>query len=141
MRSAVFAATFDGAALAAATPASADGSTQAPEHKITQSESYEMLAPMYATVLDADKPCGMLMVAIGLDIPDVNLRAEADHAMPVLRDAYVRSLMNYAWTHVRPWEQPDVVDIANRLQRVTNRALNRPGARVLLAQVSLRVTR
>jgi len=113
----------------------------APAHKVTQADSYMMLAPMYATIMDAGKPSGLLMVAIGLDIPDAWLRGQADHAMPVLRDDYVRSLLSYAATSVRPWRQPDVNEIAARLQRVTDRALNKPGARVLLAQVAIRITR
>lgn len=112
-----------------------------PEHKITQSESYMMLEPMYATILDGNKPSGMLMVAIGLDIPEAALRSDATRALPILRDAYIRNLMSYAWTHIRPWQQPDVAEIAERLQLVTNRTLRRPGARVLLAQVASRITR
>jgi flagellar basal body-associated protein FliL len=113
----------------------------APEHKVTQSESYMMLEPMYATVTDAGKPSGLLMVAIGLDIPDPWLRAQVEHALPVLRDDYVRSLLNYAAAAVRPWQQPDVNEIAARLQRVTDRALHKTGAKVLLAQVAIRITR
>jgi hypothetical protein len=112
-----------------------------PEHKITQSESYMMLEPMYATVIDGDRPNGTLMVAIGLDIPDPVLRANAEHAMPILRDAYVRNLMAFAWSHVRPWVQPDVAEIADRLQHVTDHTLKKTGARVLLAEVVVRVTR
>src|ERR1700722_1982392 len=74
-------------------PALADGAAM-PEHKITQSESYIMLEPMYATILDGAHPNGMLMVAIGLDIPDAGLRNDATRAMPILRDAYVRNLMS-----------------------------------------------
>jgi flagellar basal body-associated protein FliL len=137
MRSAAFVFallfTFAGSARAEDTPA--------PEHKITQRESYTMLEPMYATVIDGDKPAGTLMVAIGLDIPNVTLRADAARAMPLLRDAYVRSLMVFAWSHVRPWVQPDVGEIADRLQRVTDKTLKRPGARVLLAQVVVRITK
>jgi hypothetical protein len=122
---------------AAAVPARADGDA-VPEHKITQSESYMMLEPMYATILDGNRPSGMLMVAIGLDIPDAKLRGDATRAMPLLRDAYVRNLMSYAWTHIRPMEQPDVVEIAARLQLVTDQTLHHSGARVLLAQVASR---
>jgi hypothetical protein len=114
--------------------------TPAPEHRVTQSESYIMLAPMYATIMDGERPGGMLMVAVGLDIPDPQLRAEAQRAMPVLRDAFVRSLMGFTGTHVRIAEQPDVVAIADRLQRITDRELRSKGAHVLLAQVSCRVT-
>jgi flagellar basal body-associated protein FliL len=138
MRSTAFFASLMLAALAAQ-PACADGSM--PEHKITQSESYIMLEPMYATIIDSNRPSGMLMVAIGLDIPDAKLRAQVERAMPLLRDDYVRSLMSYAWSYIRPWQQPDVADIADRLQRVTDRALHRPGARVLLAEVGTRITR
>ena len=127
------------AALASA-PALADEQA-APVHKVTQSESYTMIEPMYATTFDAGRASGTLMVAIGLDIPDVKLREAANHAMPLLRDDYVRSLMNFTSAAVRPWEQPDVTQIAARLQRVTDRALHKTGARVLLAEVAMRVTR
>jgi flagellar basal body-associated protein FliL len=113
----------------------------APKHKVTQSKSFVPLEPMYATVIDADKPCGMLLVEIGLDIPDETLRANAAHALPILRDYYVRSLTSFTASTVRPWRQPDVTVIAERLQRVTDRALKQKGARVLLAQVALRITR
>ncbi len=127
------------ALLAVVNGAAADEQT-APEHKVTQSESYIMLEPMYATVMDGNKPTGLLMVAIGLDIPDAWLRDQANHAMPLLRDDYIRSLMSYAGASVRPWRQPDVVQIAQRLQRVTDRALHKPGAHVLLAEVAMRIT-
>lgn len=113
----------------------------APQHKITQSESYIMVDPIYSTIVDSDRPIGMLMIGFGLDIPDPALRAEATRAMPVLRDAYVRSLMAFAWSHVRPWVQPDADEIADRLQRVTDRTLRKKGARVLLAQLLMRFTR
>lgn len=141
MRSSAFRpALFVVLVAAAVLPARADDAPRAPEHKVTQSESYIMLEPMYATIMDANRPSGMLLVAIGLDIPDPQLRADAVRAMPLLRDDYVRNLMAFAWTHVRLDEQPDVVEIANRLQKVTDRALRRTGARVLLAEVASRVT-
>jgi flagellar basal body-associated protein FliL len=121
------------AALAA--PALADGDK--PEHKVTQSDSFIMVEPMYTSIVDAGRPSGMLLVAIGLDIPDAKLRAEADHGMPVLRDAYVRSLMAFTAAAVRPTVQPDVGMIADRLQRVTDKALHRKGAHVLLAQIAI----
>jgi hypothetical protein len=128
-----------GAQAAANAPAAAPQQA-APEHRITQSESYIMLAPMYATIMDGERPGGMLMVAVGLDIPDPQLRAEANRAMPVLRDAFVRSVMAFTWTHVRIAEQPDVASIADRLQRIADRELRSKGAHVLLAQVACRLT-
>jgi hypothetical protein len=131
------------AALLAAPARAGDGdddSGKRPAHKVTQSDSYLMLDPMYATILDGDRPVGLLMVGIGLDIPDSKLRAEAQHAMPVLRDAFVRSLMSFGTTAVRAERQPDVVAIGDRLQGVTDRALGRKGAKLLLAQVAIRVS-
>jgi len=116
-----------------------DSSKKGSEHKVTQSKSYLMVDPIYATIVAGDKPVGLLMIGIGIDVPDEKLRAEADHAMPVLRDAYVRNMMSFAATQVRTYRQPDVGVIADRLQGVTDRALGRKGARLLLAQVAMRL--
>lgn len=128
-------------AVLAAVPARADDDKKTAVHKVTQSKSYLMIDPIYATIVSNDHPAGLLMIGVGIDVPDETLRAEADHAMPVLRDAYVRNMMAFAATQVRVWRQPDVAAIADRLQAVTDRALGRKGARVLLAQVAMRLTK
>jgi flagellar basal body-associated protein FliL len=138
MRSALRALLLAGLTLAAL-PARADDDKKAAVHKVTQSKSYLMVDPIYTTIVSNDRPTGLLMVGIGIDVPDAKLRGEAEHALPVLRDAYVRNLMAFAATSVRTWRQPDVVAIANRLQGVTDRALGRKGARLLLAQVAMRL--
>jgi flagellar basal body-associated protein FliL len=120
-------------------PVRADDDQKA-KHKITQSQSYVMIDPIYATIVTNDRPVGMLMIGIGIDVPDERLRHEAEHAMPVLRDAYLRNLMAFAATQVRTSTQPDVTVIASRLQGVTDRALGRKGARLLLAQVAMHLT-
>ncbi len=127
-------------AALAVMPARADDDKKAAVHKVTQSKSYLMIDPIYATIVSNDRPAGLLMIGVGIDVPDEVLRTEADHAMPVLRDAYVRNMMAFAATQVRTWRQPDVALIAQRLQTVTDRALGRKGARVLLAQVAMRLT-
>jgi len=111
------------------------------EHKLTQSKSYLSLEPIYATIVDDNRAQGMLMVGMGLDVPDDALREVATRSMPVLRDAYVRSLVAFSATAVRTTAQPDVTQIADRLQSITDRALGKKGARILLAQVAIRVTR
>ena len=126
-------------ALVLAVPAGA--AKKAAVHKITQSASYLMIDPIYTTIMDGNKIAGLLMIGIGLDVPDGELRAHAEKRMPVLRDVYVRSLMAFTATSVRPWRQPDVGEIADRLQRVTDRTLKRKGARILLAQVAMRLTK
>ena len=110
------------------------------EHKLTQSESYLSLDPIYTTIVDDDRPIGMLMVGVGIDVPDAGLRDVVTRSLPVLRDAYVRNMMAFTAVNVRDDAQPDVATIAARLQAVTDRALGKKGAKVLLAQVALRVT-
>jgi flagellar basal body-associated protein FliL len=132
-----------GLAVALITPAMAEDAppAKAPEHKLTQSKSYIEVDPIYTTIVDDNRPAGMLMVGVGLDVPDDALRATVTRSMPVLRDAYIRNLMAFAGTTVRITAQPDVGTIADRLQAVTDRALGKKGARILLAQVALRVTK
>lgn len=113
---------------------------KAPEHKTTQSKSYVEIDPIYTTIVADNRAAGMLMVGAGLDVPDDKLRDEVNHALPVLRDAYIRNLMTFTANVVRTDTQPDVGMIADRLQAVTDRALGKKGAKVLLAQVAIRVT-
>ena len=113
---------------------------KAPEHKTTQSKSYIMVDPIYTTIVADNRPAGMLMVGVGLDIPNEELHKEVSRSMPVLRDAYIRNLMTFTANVVRTDAQPDVGVIAARLQAVTDRALKKKGAQVLLAQIAIRVT-
>jgi flagellar basal body-associated protein FliL len=114
---------------------------KASEHKLTQSKSYLPFEPIYTTIVDDNRAQGMLMIGAGLDVPDEALREVADRSMPILRDAYLRNLMAFAATSVRTDEQPDAAMIAARLQAVTDRALGKKGAKILLAQVAIRITR
>jgi flagellar basal body-associated protein FliL len=113
---------------------------KAPEHKTTQSKSYIMVDPIYTTIVADNRAAGMLMVGAGLDVPGDALRDEVNRSLPVLRDAYIRNLMTFTANMVRTDVQPDVALIADRLQAVTDRALKKKGARVLLGQVAIRVT-
>ena len=128
-------------AFALALPAAAADKKKTAVHKITQSVSYLMIDPIYTTIMDGNKIVGLLMIGIGLDVPNADLRAQTEQSMPVLRDVYVRSLMAFTATSVRPWRQPDVGQISDRLQHATDRTLGRQGARILLAQVAIRLTK
>src|SRR5665213_2446869 len=89
---------FAGAMLAFATGAAkaADPPPQQAQHKTTQSESYVIIDPLYSSILDGAKPRGLLMIELGLDVPEANFRERVSAALPVLRDAYVRSMTIYA---------------------------------------------
>lgn len=128
-------------ALASSPAHAADKEQKAPEHKTTQSKSYIMVDPIYTTIVTDNRASGMLMVGAGIDVPNEALREEVVRSLPVLRDAYIRNLMAFTANVVRPDAQPDVNMIADRLQAVTDRALKKKGAKILLAQVAIRVTK
>ena len=128
-------------ALSANEVLAADTPSQPATHKTTSSVSYIIVDPMYATILDGGKPRGLLMVEFGLDVPDAAFRGQVNHALPVLRDAYVRNLMAFAASTVRVYRQPNVEDIANRMQTITDKVMGKKGAQVLMAQTALRITR
>jgi flagellar basal body-associated protein FliL len=111
------------------------------QRKTTQSESYIPIEPMYASILEGIRPRGLLLIELGLDVPDGKLRERITQNLPALRDAYLRALLTYAATAVRPSRQPNVEDIASRMQAITNRVVGREGAKVLMAQTAIRLTR
>lgn len=123
-------------ASAHAAEAAASGARRKP----TQSESYVMVEPLYASILQGLKPRGLLLVEVGLDVPDPVLRARVTEYMPLLRDAYVRSLAIYAANAVRPWRQPSIDEISARMQKITDYLMGKPGAKILMAQTAIRVT-
>jgi flagellar basal body-associated protein FliL len=129
-----------GFATAGPTPARAAEAAPA-QRKTTQSESYIPFDPIYASIIDGIRPRGLLLVEMGLDVPDEKLRQSVTLALPLLRDAYVRSLITYASTAVRPYRQPNLDDVANRMQTITDKLVGREGARVLMAQLAIRLIR
>ena len=138
LRAPLLAMTF--VALAGLPAHGADEKAKKPEHKTTQSKSYIMVDPIYTTIVSDNRVAGMLMIGAGLDVPNAHLREEVERSMPVLRDAYIRNLMTFTANVVRTDTQPDVEMIADRLQAVTDRALKKKGAKILLAQVAIRIT-
>ena len=132
----LFALTF---ALSATDAFPAEKAAEGGGHKATSSTSFVAFDPFYSTVLDGERARGLLMVEMGLDVPDEKLRERINLARPALRDAYVRSLSAYATTAVRLYRQPSLEDIAGRMQAVTNQMLGKKGAaKVLMVQLAVR---
>lgn len=109
-------------------------------HVVSTSSAYIGIDPIYTTIFTGDRISGSLMLGIGLDVEDKTLRDKVAQMQPVLRDLYVRTMLAYAAVSVRPWRKPDPVAIANRLQLVTDRKLKAKGAKILLAQLAIRLT-
>ena len=108
-------------------------------HSISTSPSYLGIDPIYTTILDQDTVAGTFMLGIGLDVPDPTLRGQIVQNMPMYRDLYVRTILAYTSVNIRSWRQPDVEDIAARLQAATDKKLKHKGVRVLLSQVATRI--
>jgi flagellar basal body-associated protein FliL len=129
-------------ALSAEPALGAEKAAEGGGRKATSSASFVAFDPFYSTVLDGERARGLLMIEMGLDVPDEKLRERVNLALPALRDAYVRSLSAYATTAVKFYRQPNVEDIANRMQAVTDKMLGQKGAaRVLMVQMAVRASR
>jgi hypothetical protein len=96
--------------------------------------SYISLDALSATVIRPDGRRGVLMVETGLDIPDQALRDKAEKLIPRLRAAYFQTVQVYA-AGLTPGLPPNVDYISRELQRQTDLALGKPGARLLLGSV------
>lgn len=92
------------------------------------------IRPLTATLIRPGGRRGALTVELGLDVADEKLRARAEQSKPILRDAYIRVVQAYAFG-LAPGGTPSADYLSITLQRETDRALKRPGARVLLGAV------
>ena len=86
-------------------------------------------------------PVGMLMIGVGLDIPDAKLRGEA-----VARHAGAARRLRAQPDELQHHLGAQLETARRRRDRrspagVTDRALGRKGAKLLLAQVAMRVTK
>jgi hypothetical protein len=95
---------------------------------------YLQLQTLTATIFRADHRRGVLTVEVGLDIPDKGLRERASASMPRLRAAYVEFVMGYA-VRLPPATVPNADYLEGELQRITDRTLGQPGARLLLGTI------
>lgn len=117
------AASAAGAAMAAPAP---NGGTPA--------NSYINLNSLNASTVRADGRRGVLTVDVGVDVPDMALRAAAARSGPRLRAAMSEAAQRIAGA-LRPGEPPDVDRLSRDLQAAVDRTLGRGGARVLLGTV------
>jgi hypothetical protein len=96
--------------------------------------TYKAMDTLTASVRRDDESRGVLSVQAGLDTPDPKLRKLVDQSVPRLRDAYIRALGIYA-AGLTPGAPPNPDQIAQQLQRATDRVLGKPGAHLLLGTI------
>lgn len=88
-----------------------------------------------AGVLQRNDYQGTIVVDMGLDVPDADLRRRALLNAPRLRDALRTALATYSSTYYRVRTAPDPTELTRHMQLAVNRILGAPGARVLLANI------
>ena len=127
-----------------AAPAAASGaggssaSQQAPasrQERLTSAETYMPMPTLSAGVLQRNTNQGTMVVDMGLDIPDADLRRRARLNAPRLRDALRTALATYSSTYYRVRTAPDPTELTRQMQAAVNRVLGAQGARVLLANI------
>jgi flagellar basal body-associated protein FliL len=125
-----------------AMPAAAAGGGSAPQQapatrqeRLTSAESFVPMPTLSAGVLQRNASHGVIVVDMGLDIPDADLRRRAVLNAPRLRDALRTALATYASTYYRDRTAPRPDELTRQLQLAVNRVLGAEGARVLLANI------
>ena len=78
---------------------------------------------------------GTIVVDMGIDIPDEEVRLRARLNAPRIRDALRTALATYASTYYRDRTAPDPAELTRQMQLAVNRVLHDDGARVLLANI------
>jgi hypothetical protein len=123
-------------------PAMASGGGSAPEQapatrqeRLTSAESFVPLPTLSAGVLQRSSTLGTIVVDMGIDVPDEDLRRRAQLNAPRLRDALRTALSTYASTYYRDRTAPDPTVLTRIMQQQIDRVLGAPGARVLLVNV------
>lgn len=126
-----------------ASPASASGSGSAPaaaapatrQERLTSAETYLPMPTLSAGVLQRNDFQGTMVVDMGIDVPDADLRRRALLNAPRIRDALRTALSTYSSTYYRVRTAPDPTELTRQMQVAVNRVLGGPGARVLLANI------
>jgi hypothetical protein len=96
--------------------------------------SYIQFDAFTVTVRRPDGRRGAMSIEAGIDVADPVLHTRADQSKPILRDAYMRWLTIYGLT-LAPGALPNLEQIRAELQRITDRTLGRPGAKLLIGSV------
>jgi flagellar basal body-associated protein FliL len=108
------------------------------ERKLTSSPAWISVEPITVAVMRQNRVKGVFLVEFGLDVEDEALRTRANEILPIMRDAWLRAMSDFAQTRVRIGRQADLDALTTRLQSTTDQLLEKPGAKVLLQQAVVR---
>ena len=96
--------------------------------------SFIQLDAISATVTRPNGSHGVMTVDVGIDAPDAALHARAAQSTPLLRANYGDVIRAYA-AGLPPGAPPNADYLSLQLQRQTDLALGRPGAKLLLGNI------
>lgn len=88
-----------------------------------------------AGVLQRYSTQGTIVLDMGLDVPDAELRRRALLNAPRLRDGLRTALATYSSTYYRDRTAPNPAELTRLLQQSVDRTLGAAGARVLLVNI------
>jgi len=118
--------------LSAGPPALAK--SEANDEGVESSVTLVELDALTVNIFRSNYSRGKVEVILSLDVPDANLRRRAVESVPRLRAAYAQTLTRIMYD--LPARTPPNIDaLSTALQRATNQALGRPGAKLLLGSV------
>lgn len=129
------------AAVAGQASAAGGGSgaqQQAPasrQERLTSAESFLPMPTLSAGVLQRHSTQGTIVIDMGLDVPDADLRRRTQLNAPRVRDALRTALATYSSTYYRDRTAPDPTQLTRLLQQAVDRTLGASGARVLLVNI------
>jgi hypothetical protein len=105
------------------------------QERLTNADSYMPIPTLSAGVLQRQSNMGTIVVDMGLDIPDADLRRHAQFNAPRLRDALRTALATYSSTYYRDRTAPSPDTLTRLMQQAVDRTLGAAGARVLLVNI------
>ena len=108
--------------------------SEGPPKGVASTTHYVAFPGLTATVFRSDRRRGVMAVDATLDVPDNALRARVSALMPRLRAAYAQALTVYA-ASLPPGRPADPDYMARELQRQTDAAVGKPGAKFLLGSI------
>ncbi len=126
-----------GPAMAAGGGSSASAQQQpaSRQDRLTSAESYVPVPTLSAGVLQRMSTRGTLVVDMGLDVPNEELRRRALLNGPRLRDTLRTALATYASTYYRDRTSPDPDELTRLMQQAVDRTLGAEGAQVLMVNI------
>jgi hypothetical protein len=131
----VFAALAGPAAASGGSNATTEQAPATRQERLTSAESFVPMPTLSAGVIQRASTAGTIVVDMGLDIPDGDLRWRAQANAPRLRDALRTALATYASTYYRDRTAPDPTTLTRLMQTSIDRVLGAQGARVLLVNI------